>query len=242
VVSPSANPFVDPSFEDYLGLTWQPFFVGFLKSFRISADTWTSHPEGVQSLKLRLVAPSPGGFWSADSQLGVYQMVDLTGVKAVYFDLQTPDPGGSPDLAWNFEVVVGETVIKTIPSTDSPFTRLNDSVDVSAFEGTHKVSFRIRVPTDSTPANIGNNYILIDNLRTKIGDPDYRVLPAGNANILETLLQYDSQGHKLYFATFQGYGALDLDANSLDYFLPLQTFVSGAQNNTADFSRVEDEV
>lgn len=243
VEAPADNPFTDPSFEDYLGLSWQPFFHGFLKNFRLTpTTTWSSHSEGIQSMRMRLIDPPSGGFWTADSQLGLYQMVDLTGVTAVYFDLRMIFPGGAATYFWDFEVVVGETVLKSVPNNAGTFIRLNESVDVSAFEGIQKVSFRVRVPADSSPTNPNDSYVYIDNLRTKIGDPDYRVLPAGNANILETLLQYDSQGHKLYFSTFQGYGAIDLDDNSLDYFIPVQNFVKDSENLSADFSRVEDEV
>jgi hypothetical protein len=68
-------------------------------------------------------------------------------------------------------------------------------------------------------------------------------MPAGNASVKEVLLQYDSEGHKIYFATAEGFGAIDLDDHSLDYFTPLAELVVDptTENLSADFARVENE-
>jgi hypothetical protein len=58
---------------------------------------------------------------------------------------------------------------------------------------------------------------------------------------LEVLLQYDQSGHKIYFSTGGGYGAIDLDLNSLDYFMPADTYVTDAETLSADFARVQED-
>jgi hypothetical protein len=240
VVAPAENPIVDPSFENYLGLDWKVYYTGLHRRFFVTRET-SFAPAGQTSLRLRFADLSSDMTLVEGTEGGVYQDVNFTGLSYLYFDCKLSDVslGGN---VWDFQILVGDTVVKSYRDLDGPFTKYNDSVDVSGYTGVHRLKFRLLVNGDTTAYNLGDREIYIDNLQTKIGDPDYRVLPAGNVSIKEVLLQYDSEGHKVYFSTQGGYGALDLDDHSLDYFLPVQTYVPEAENVSADFSRVSDEV
>lgn len=240
-VAPSKNPISDPSFEDELHTSWVPFFRGsFIPGFRVGHDPWSTDEQGERSLRLRYVNIS-GAEFIKGTVLGVYQDVDLTSVNALYFDLLF---GGPQSLlnTWDFEVLVNNKIVRSISDTTSATTIINDSADVSSFSGSCRLTFQIRILNTGSFPNIGLRSIQIDNIRTKIGDPDYRLLPINAANIQELLLQYDSGGHKIYFSSSQGYGAVDLDSYTLDFFLPNDNLLPGSENNTADFSRVDDEV
>jgi hypothetical protein len=236
------NPFSDPSFEEYIGLEWFPFHEGFLRRANILQDTGWSSGEGSNSLLLRYYNLPQSSYAIAGTKWGVYQDVDLTGVEKIYFDINS-NQGGSTN-SWTFEIAVDDTVVKSYERSDGTFIKYTDSADVLQFEGTHRVylrgHFKEQYPSSSLPSE---NYFRIDNLQTAVGNPSYRPLAAGNASIKEVLLQYDSEGHKIYFSTAEGFGALDLDDHSLDYFTKLEDLVAPvtAETLSADFVRVEDE-
>ncbi len=244
VQSPADNPIADPSFEKHLGLDWRSFQVGLHPKFIIARDDSFSTGSSTHSLKLAFKEPS-NWFFEEGTIAGVYQDgIDFTGLVRIYFDSKMLGTDGSSagSNLWDFEILVGDTVAKSYRDIDGAFTKYTDSVDVTPFEGVRRLTFRIRMLGDYGHVNMSQRAVYIDNLRTTIGDPDYRILPAGNASVKEVLLQYDSAGHKVYFSTQEGYGAVDLDDNSLDYFLPVQTYVPEAENVSADFTRVADEV
>lgn len=242
VSSPADNPIVDPAFGNYLGLDWRSFVSGVLHEDFIIERNSTFSTEGSLSIHLRFLDLSASGFFEEDTTIGVYQDVDLTGVERVYFDIKL-ERNIEPDNFWDFEVVVGETVVKNYSDTEGDFTKFNDSTDVLSFSGVQRLKLQLRVVADGAPGLPSSRHVYVDNLRTKIGDPDHAVLPAGNASVKEVLLQYDDQGHKIYFSTAEGYGALDLDDNSIDYFIQLDAFgPDDTEVISSDFSRIEDEV
>ncbi len=239
-VGSAENPFTDPSFDEYLGIHWLPFYGSFLRGLNITRNAgWST--SGTHSLYLvhsdivYLAHAAPG------TKGGVYQDVDLTGVDTFYFDVNSYQADSA--TSWTFEIVVGETVVKSYNHGDGTFIKLSDHVDVSGFDGLQRVYFRLHFLVAQYTRTINQNHIRIDNLRTTIGNPTHRVLPVGNAAIKEVLLQYDTEGHKVYFATSEGYGAIDLDDNSLDYFTTLSSLgvTSTVENLSADFVRIEDE-
>jgi len=245
VTAPADNPVVDPSFENYLGIDWIPFQTSYHERGDIRREASFSGA-GQSSLGLKLRDPDLFMKWQIGDTLGVFQdNVDMSGVERLYFDSWMPAVGGiyAGSPAWVFEMLVGDTVVKSYEDTDGPFTRLNDSADVSALEGVYTVTLRLRISAENGIADVSQREIRIDNLRTKIGEPEFRVLPLGNASVKEVLLQYDANGHKIYFATPGGYGALDLDDHSLDYFTALEVFgPAGAQVDSADFARITEDV
>ncbi len=235
------NSIRDPSFENYLGLDWRTKYRGFHKRFFAYQVPGVI---GVGSYALRMVfgdlPGSPGhSFYAAGTYGEVYQDIDFTGLGALYYDIKLTYTGGTN--VWNFQIVVDDTVIKEYKDTDASFTKLSDNVLVTQFTGVHRLAFRLYFPNDTAAGDVGERDVYIDNLRTSIGSPDYRVMPVGNASIKEVLLQYDSVGHKIYFASQRGFGAVDLDDNSLDYFVEIEPKVPGADILSADFARDDDE-
>jgi len=244
VDAPAENPFVDPSFENYLGIDWQQFYTRVHSLFKLTrVDSFVT--EGSFALELRFTEPGVTQEFEAGTTLGVYQDVDLTNVERIYYDIQMPDIDGisATSNIWNFEIVVGGTVVRSFRDIDGPFTKFNDSANVTNFEGVQRVYLQIRTLVDHGVLGTGTKYTIIDNIKVKVGEPGFRVLPLGNASIVEVLLQYDAEGHKIYFSTAEGYGAVDLDDNSLDYFISLTTNGPvGGETISSDFSRVTDEL
>jgi len=238
--APSANPFSDPTFENYMGLDWRVNYNSFIRignALRSTTPTWLT------DTYTALIYFSDLEFRAnliAGSSMGIYQEVDLTGVERVYFDIEVV--GGFPKV-WDFEVLVDDNVVKSYSSEDS-FTKLNDSVVVLGYDGLRRVEFRVRATTEVPyGTELTDRRVYLDNIQTAIGNPTYRIIPPGNASVKEVLLQYDSEGHKVYFATAEGVGAIDVDVHGLDYFTPLTEFAEDplTENLSADFARVDNE-
>lgn len=232
------NPIQDPSFENYLGISWKGFYNGFHRKFN-ALRTTAFISSGGASLRLKFEDRVINSFYDANTKGGVYQDIDFTGVNTIYFDLKIE--GTVSTNAWSFEIVVGSTIVKSYKDTDGPFTKLSDSADVRQFTGVHRMYVQLRFLAKSFSQSVDECVVYIDNFRTKFGDPDYRILPAGNASVKEVLLQYDEGGHKVYFASNEGYGSLDIDDNVLDYFVTIADTVEDSEVISADFSRIENE-
>jgi hypothetical protein len=239
----AVNPFTDTSFENHIGMDWIPFHNGFIRRANmLRKSDWST--VGDYSLYLRYYALPNSSHVLAGTNFGVYQDVDLTGVERIYFDINFTPVGGANDV-WEFQVVVDDIVVKSYGSSEGPFIKLTDSANVLEYDGQRRVLFRIYFPTEVYSNTSVTDYSLyLDNIQTAIGNPVHRVLPPGNAAIKEALVQYDTQGHKIYFATAEGFGAIDLDVNSLDYFTKLETLVPDpdTENLSGEFARIEDEV
>lgn len=244
VDSVNVNPINDPSFEGYLGIDWKTRYNGFHKGFYATKE---SDFVGKDSYSLRLVFNSlqERMFYTAGTYGGIYQDIDFSNVGALYYDIKLVC--ASTNNIWNFQILVGDAVVKEYRDIDGSFTKLSDFIDVSQFTGIQRLFFRVYFPEDVDPPSIGssaalnNRFVYIDNLRVFLGDPDYRILPMGNASIRDVLLQYDSAGHKIYFASQGGYGAVDLDDNSLDYFNPIAKRIPDTEILSADFSKAVDQ-
>lgn len=236
-----SNPVVDPSFENYLGLDWKVRYSGLHQVFFATREpTFTA--VGGQALRLGFSNLLTSERVLEAGLIGqVYQDVDLTGVRTLYFDCKVGNTSPGPTTnALDFEAVVGGVVVKTYHDTDGPIVRLTDSIDVSQFTGIQRLSFRWRALATGHVANLSQRVAWVDNIRTSVGVPMYEVLPEGNASILEVLLQYEPAGRKIYFTSAGGYGALDLSTNSLDYFIPITNYLPTAAITTADFVRVDE--
>jgi hypothetical protein len=234
----SENPILDPSFEDYLGKYWRAFYSGFHKKFTaIRSSSFAG--AGTKSLRLKFEDRETNTFYEANTKGGVYQDVDFTGINTLYFDIKIS--GTVFTNSWSFEIVVDSTVVKSYKDTDGPFEKFSDSVDVRQFSGVHRLYVQLRFLTRKTTQDISDCVVYVDNFRTKFGDPNYRILPAGNSSIKEVLLQYDDFGHKVYFSSNEGYGSLDIDDNVLDYFIRVSDDVAGGEVVSSDFSRTENE-
>ncbi len=237
VESAPENPIIDPSFEEYLGINWGVYYNGLHKKFVATRET-SFTGEGTYSLRLKFNERTVNSYFVGGTYGGVYQDVDLTEVNTLYYDIKIV--GNEQSNAWNFQIVVDDTVVKEYRDNEGPFTKRTDSADVRGYTGVHRLWFRIYVPADHSFSNIEEREVYVDNLRTHIGDPDYRILPAGNASIKEVLLQFDSQGHKIYFAAPEGFGAVDLDNNSIDYFTEMESITPDTEILSGDFTRADE--
>lgn len=242
-VNPGVNPVDDPTFDELFPFKWKIFYSGNHESVSVTRSSafFTAGTAGVR-IQIR-DAPGQLAFHPAGTLTGIFQdNVDFTGVSTLYFDVKIENgPGGN---LWDAEILVGTTVVKTYKDDDGSRTRLNDFADVSSFTGEQRLTIRLRSVSESTMfiVTFDPSVFYIDNIRTKVGEADHTAMPAGQTNVKEVLLQWDSAGHKIYFSTQSGHGALDLDDRSLDYFILLQNFVPGAEVVSSDFSRIEDEV
>lgn len=243
VESIESNPFSDPSFQQHIGKFWKPIINDFHRGK--FATVSTEFPgNGQKSLKLYMAEPPENSHYEDGTYVGVKQDVDLTGVSYVYFDSRFESGGSFSTNYWNLEVVVGSDIVKSISDSGPSFTRLNDSFDVSGYSGINTVTFRIKNVQDY-PSNLGiisQRIIYIDNIRTFVGSPDFRILKASDISVSEVLLQFDTGGHKIYYSTPGGYGAVDLYSNSLDFFQPITGILPGEQVQSADFSRDDSEI
>lgn len=235
------NPVADPSFEGHLGVSWGVGYTGLHQKFFATREN-TFSGAGSYCLKMRFDALEVQDQEYLEDTAGrVYQNVDFTGLAALYFDIKIVCSVAGIGNIWDFEVIVGDTIVKRYRDIDGPFIKYTDSIDVSAFGGIQQLVFRIRVVEDTASVSIDTREVYVDNIKFKTDDPDFRILPAGSASILEVLLQYDNSGHKIYFSTAEGYGAVDLDIHSLDYFTSVETYVSGAEVVSAAFARVDED-
>lgn len=236
----SNNTISDSDFANPLGLDWRLEYTGFQPDLVISPST-DFFTAGENSIKFRF--DNPTGVLVSGTVGGIYQDVDFTNINFVYFDLKlvnTEDLTEDNDNQWDFQIAVGNTVLKSFKDTDGPFEKYTDSVDVSNFSGINRLSFRLHINYDVNSETTEDRIAYIDNLRTQVGNPTYRVLPAGETAVESILLQLDTEGRKIYFSTSGGYGALDLDDNQLDFFTPIANFVSDAAIVSGDFVRAED--
>jgi hypothetical protein len=240
VESADSNPFIDPSFEVYLGKYWKPVATGLQKGLftGVSSDFPGT---GSKSLKLSMSEPPSHAFYEVGSYVGVHQDVDLTDISFVYFDSNFVSSGSTSSM-WDLEILVGDTVVSTLPGSGAPFTRLSDSFTVIDFSGINTITFRIKVVSEIESFGVSERAMYIDNIRTSIGNPDFRALVPGEVTVSEVLLQYDSSAHKVYYSTSGGYGAIDLYSNSLDFFEPVAGIVPNTSIQSAEFSRDDNEV
>ena len=242
VASTENNPVLDPSFEGYLGIYWRVGYNGLHNKFFATRET-TFVEDGTYSLKMRYDSPVLPQYLVEDSAGWVYQDVDFTDVSRLYFDCLLTDPIlFRTTNVWDFEVLVDDQLLKAYQDIEGPIVKYADSIDVEAFTGEHRLVFRIRLKGDvSSGVSISTRSVHIDNIRTSIGNPDFCIIPEGNAAVLEVLVQYDTL-QKVYFATAGGYGAIDFSDNQLDYFIPITQYVPGAEVVSADFTRTDTDV
>lgn len=240
-VTSSVNTINDPIFSNYLGIDWLIEANGFQEKFFVRT-TGEFSTAGSNSVKLYFDDPqtSTTYYLPSGTYCGVSQVVDFTSINAVYYDIKSVIPVNANVHAWSAQVCVGDSVLKTYRDLDGSVVRLNESVDTSGFSGSHKLLFRLYIDGDVDVNELEKRLFYIANLRTALNTPDAAILPAGQAQVQEVALQYDSVGHKIYFTTSGGFGAIDLDDESLDYFNYIDKLVTGSQINGAEFVNTDE--
>jgi len=170
-----------------------------------------------------------------DSYTGVFQRVNLTGVSQLYFDARFVGPTVTAVGVVSYEIVVGTQVIKTYiePLEDEDKTLLAETIDVSSFTGTH--SFIIRLRMESALLSSADRSAYFDNFRTFSGSYQFSQLGGADPLVGETFITFTDEAKKVVYSTSQGYGSVDLDDNTSDFYTSASGVVSGMVINSAEF-------
>lgn len=241
----------DPEFSSYLGIYWNVYdsssssnlslggnsSVGVFPSLEASISrAWST----AGSTSLKLSCGSARVVVSGDYR-GVYQQLDLTSVGKIYFDFRMVNELEVYSTNYfDLEVLVGSTVVASFSDTEETYTSLNNVIDVSGYTGANFLIFRIKAKYSGT--SLSDNYFYVDNVRVSQVSPDYSVLPVDDHSILEALILYGVVDKKIFFANSEGYGAVDLVTNSLDFFNDIDDFVSLSTIISSEYVEVVDEV
>lgn len=229
------NPFSDPSFSNYLGLEWTVYTSSLFKPFDIfiSSDWCTA---GSNSLSLTLMASNC--YVQLGDFGGVYQQIDVSDVDKIYFDYRLIRNNSTNLL--DLEIVLDGDIAKTVSDTVGTHTSYNNVVNVGSYSGL--ITFEIRIKAKYSGACENNNTFMVDNLRSVQVSPDYAIIPSSSHEVLEVLLINSSSERKIFFATADGYGAIDVSSNSLDFFNYIDTFIPLATVLSAEYTEYIDEV
>lgn len=251
------NPISDPSFEETVGLYWR------LASYSASAGTastvvsrletnfnvssmfpvfnvyrtsdWSSY--GGTSLRLTLFS---SGYVGIGDWGGVYQQINLTSTDKLYFDIKLDNTSTSKSTNYiDLEIVINDTVLAIFNDSSEPYVRYNNSVDVSTFSGACVLIIRIK--SKYSGVCLSNNSFFVDNLRVIQDTPDYAIIPSRTHSVLETMLIFGAD-KKIFFSTQDGYGAIDVDTNSLDFFTPIDDVLPLSSVISAEYVETIDEV
>lgn len=234
----NANPFKDPLFEKYLGIDWFISYNTFHSTFKVHRK---DNIEGLDTSGVQLLIENVplNSYYEEDSSVGLEQAVDLTGIDYVFFDFKLESTSPRGNNTWDFEVLVDNTVVKSYSDTDADITVAPLSVDTSSFNGECVFKVRLRVVKDSSFSSIGDCSAYVSNFRVSLSPSDCPILNNKCIPVKEVLTQYDAAGHKIYFSSPGGYGAIDLDDNSLDYFQEIEGISPGNEIISGDFSEVD---
>ena len=210
---PIINPVLDPSFESEVGVFWTSLSSTLFQKFEVfKSEAWSSEGSG----SLRLGGISEKSTNSGDYG-GIYQTISLDNISKLYFDIKLVNDAGLS--AWvnyyDLEILVGSQILNVYSDTEESYERFNEFLDVSGFFGLQIVT--IRLISKLTGSVNTNKYFYVDNIRVLETTADYSIIPFLSHSVLEVLLLYESGEKKIFFATREGYGAIDLVDNSLDF-------------------------
>ena len=229
-----SNPFSDPYFSEYLGISWRIYVPEMFPVFDVSTtDIWKT----VGSRSLRAALKSSGyvqsGYFS-----GVYQQVDLSNSDKIYFDYNLVSTSSTNLI--DLEIAVDGTVLLTVSDTLGSHVKYNNVVDVSNFTGVS--TFEIRVKSKYSGLCDSSNVFMVDNVRSVQSIPDYSIIPSSAHSVLEVLLLYELSEKKIFFSTSEGYGAIDIPSNSLDFFTEVSSYLPLSSILSAEYVEYIDEV
>jgi len=231
------NPIKDPDFSSEVGVYWVPVQQSVFSSFDIglSSDWYSS---GSTSLFLGL---QESKFVSQGNYGGVSQQIDLTNVDQLYFDFYVvSNPITIGDSFLNLEVRVDGQVMFVQNDLSGSFVKLDNSIDVSSLSGSKTVMFV--VTSQYTGSTVDYTSFYVDNLRVVPVASDYPIIPSATHEILEALLVHNSVERKIFFSTKDGYGSIDLDSRSLDYFVSIEGVLPLSYVVSADYVEYVDAV
>lgn len=214
------NPIADPGFSKQLGVSWKYVRSRVQPVATTSIDgSWST--VGTSSLRLYPGNPNITDYYTVPGDYtGVYQRVDLTGVSRIYFDLHMVAPVSSLYTGQcRYEVWVGSSVAASYnePAT-GVVTRLSESIDVSAYTGSHDILILVVVVGSSLL--VLDRFAYFDNFRTQDYSAQFSVLGGTDPAVLGTDLIFQDAVGKISYYKSDGYGAFDLWDRTSDFFLP----------------------
>lgn len=222
------NPFLDYCFSRELGVYWHKTSSAVFDVFDIAGvSSWSTC--GSKSIRLGLCSE---GLVYVGNYAGFRQSVDLTGVDNVYFDIKSVL--GAADKSYNYVdlyMYIGNNFVYGRSDTDGSGVFKNTRVDVSSYSGSYYVEFRVVSKYDGSVET--GNYFCVDNIRTYVGSFDHYILPLSDHNIIEARIVELPVGDKLFFVATEGYGSIDLDTKTLDYFVETDDVVVGSLAQSA---------
>lgn len=230
----AVNPILDPTFGQYIGSMWHLVYSTTLPTPAIAVSRSTDWSTvGLYSLRLASIV---GTHALSMYNGGVYQQVDFSLIDRIYFDFMCSNTSDSISKVAILEVLAGETVLATINYSIGTISYSNYSVDCSNITGVNQLVFRLKYLYSGL--NSGSIEYFIDNIRTFIVEPDHKIIPSHSQEVLSVSLFEVSENRKAYFSCVDGYGVIDLDSDTLDYYNFIDTFVSGATINNAEYALV----
>lgn len=231
------NPFLDYCFSRGLGVYWYKTSSAVFDVFDIAGiSSWSTC--GGSSIKLGLCSE---GLVYVGNYAGFRQRVDLTGVDNVYFDVKSVL--GASDTSYNYldlHLYIGTDLVYSRSDIDGQGVFKNIRVDVSSYSDFYYFEFRVVSKYDGSVET--GNYFCVDNIRTYVGSFDHYILPLSNHNIIEARIVQLPVGDKLFFVAAEGYGSIDLDTKTLDYFVETDDVVLGSLAQSAAIVETIDAV
>jgi len=231
------NPVVDPLFSEFIGVAWQGVLSSLFNVFSIHRSSeWSS--VGSTSLKLAL---NSSGSVQVGSYGGVYQFVDFTGIDRLYFDYKLVNTAATIDTNYvDFVIKVDDVEVGVYTDLSSSYEKLNSYVDVSECSGVS--TFMLIIKSKYSGTCVSTSYFYIDNLRTSQFQPDFAIIPSNTYRILESVLWLSGDEKKIFFVLSDGFGSIDIDNNSLDFFTDIDVPVSLSSALSAEYVEYTDVV
>lgn len=229
------NPIVDLGFSEFVGVNWHGVLNSMFNVFNIHRSSgWSSI--GSTSLKLTL---NSSGSVQVGSYGGVYQFVDFTNIDRLYFDYKLVNTAALLDTNYvDFIIKVDGTEVGTYTDFSTSYEKFNSYVDVSAYSGVLVLMFILKSKYEGLCVSTSSFYI--DNLRTSQFEPDYGIIPSSTHKVLESVLWLLGDERKIFFALADGFGAIDIDNNSLDFFTDIDGPVSLSSVLSAEYAEYID--
>jgi hypothetical protein len=117
---------------------------------------------------------------------------------------------------------VDDTVVHTYDDSISFDTR-NVALDLREYSGEHTIRFRVYSYYDGDSLSTYKFYV--SNIHTNEGVADYSIIPTTSNVFLDGYIVYGISERKLFFSTESGYGSIDIDSKTLDYFYNIGSYV-----------------
>jgi len=228
------NPVLDGEFNNYIGINWvrNPSVIGFNQFDIFRTSEWSTSSYGY-SLCLSMISNR----YTFDGDYDeVYQQVDLTNTGFVLYDIKFIKPTGWAGGYVSLDVLIDDTVIASYDDVISK-EYFGMVLDLHQYVGIHTLRFRINSHYSGqcaleTYGGLDDYRFYVSNIRTNDVSLFSSIIPTSSSEFLDAYILYTSTERKLFFSTRSGYGSIDVDTKTLDFFneigdyLPLSSVLS----------------